>query len=155
MSDPSKRTPKWQISEVVVNQVGKTAQHKSCRQEELVEILLVKQLSIESTNLTSFEKIEWEKKGLKFDVQAICLTQNVRIEGSLVEVFGAAITLSDTFLTQKHGKDTEKSYLFSIFTRLHELLAIDADSYDRIVALIRKNKRKNNIYKLYTEILDG
>lgn len=152
MSDPNRINPKWNIDKTVVNQVSKTASIKQCKQDDLVNILLVKQLAIESQDMTTFEKVEWAKKGLKFDVQAICATQNVMITGDVVQVFGAAITLSDNFLTQKHGKDTEECYLFSVFTRLYELKSIDIDSYDNIVRHIRKNKRKGNIYKRYEEI---
>ena len=154
MSDPNRINPKWNIDKTVINQVGKTASMKQCKQDDLVNILLVKQLAVESTDLTSFEKIEWVKKGLKFDVQAICATQNIVITGELVQVFGTAITISDNFLTQKHGKDTEKSYLFSVYTRLFELREIDIDSYEQIVKHIRKNKRKSAIFNRYVEIMD-
>lgn len=152
MADPSKINPKWNYSKYVVGKIAELAQIKNASQEGTAEIMLVKQLANEFEVMTEFERVEWEKKGVIFDVQAICETQNVTVKGNVEQVFVSAVALSDQFLTRFDGKEVEKSYLFALYTRLDELKRISMDDYFKIVAVIKKNRRKYNIYKKYCAI---
>jgi len=151
MSDNTKTTLKWTFSKMALKEIKRVAPYKSVTPEELVDICIIKQMSEESKKLTDFEKVMWQKMGVKFDVQAICATQNVFLKGSLVEVIGSAITFSDVFLTQIDGKEQEKKYLFAIYSRIEGLRGVDKDSFVQIMKHIKKNKRKSNIYKEYLE----
>lgn len=152
MVDNTKHDPHWRHDKGIIAKINKLAIQKHVKDPaELVDALLLKQIVIELSDLTTYEQTYLEKMGVFFDVQAIANATGVTLKGSLRSICCSAVYVSDHFLNGKNGKAAEKSYLKSLYYKFNQLKLVDPDTYDRIVEDMRKNKRKYAIFKEYNK----